>query len=143
MPDEAGVDASRRHAWVLAALLAGVAYFVIGRVFALPRSHVQVWRLAAWAASGAVYAAHLAHEHVRLRDRGPVAALRVALGVALGALALAVVAMLHSLSAAPTTRRLWFLALVLWPAVTALPAFLVARVVTAVLARVPRRGHAG
>lgn len=143
MPDPAGVDAAGRHAWIRAALLAGIAYLVIGRVFALPGSHVQLWRLAAWVASGAIYVAHLAYEHFRLRDTGPAAALRVALGVAHGAFALAVVAMLHWLSVAPTIRPTWFLALVLWPAVTALPAFLVALLVGAVLARLPRRADAG
>jgi hypothetical protein len=51
------VNASRRQAWVRAALLVGVAYFLIGRLFALPSSHVRVWRLAAWVVSGGVYAA--------------------------------------------------------------------------------------
>ncbi len=119
--------------WV--ALLAGVAYFVIGRVFTLPADHVLAWRLAAWVVSGAVYAAQIGYEHFSLRNSTPSAALHVALAVALGAIALAVAGMMHSLSTASTIRPTWLLAVVIWPAVTAVPAFLVALVAGAVLSR--------
>jgi hypothetical protein len=46
--------------------------------------------------------------------------------------------MLHSLSSAPGIRPAWLLALVLWPAFTALPGFLGALVAGAVLARLTR-----
>ena len=36
-----------------AVLLLGGVYLLIGRVFAAPADHVRVWRLAAWALSGA------------------------------------------------------------------------------------------
>ena len=129
------------QAWVRAALLAGVAYFVIGRVFALPTSHVHEWRLAAWAVSGGVYSAHIAYEHFKLRDSVRLTALRVALGVAIGAFGLAVAGMVHSRSTTSAVRPAWLLALVLWPAFTALPAFLGALVACAVLARLPRSAN--
>ena len=44
--------ASERHGWLRAALLVGVAYVVVGRVFALPGEHARLWRLAAWLVSG-------------------------------------------------------------------------------------------
>ncbi len=47
-----------RH-WVRAAILAGFAYLVIGRVFAWPTDNVKVWRLAAWGVSGVVFATHI------------------------------------------------------------------------------------
>ena len=47
------MSASRRTGWARVALLAGVAYFVIGRGFALPVDNVHAWRLAAWLVSAA------------------------------------------------------------------------------------------
>ena len=121
-----------------AALLVGVAYLVIGRGFALPSDHVQVWRLAAWMVSGIAYAAHIAHEHFRLRNSPLVTAWHAALAVAIGAFGLAIAGMLHSLSTAAAIRPLWLVALVAWPAFTAVPAFLGALVAASVLARLPR-----
>lgn len=64
-------------------------------------------------------------------------ALHVALAVALGAFGLAVVANIHSLSSGPGTqhRQLLLLSLGIWPVITALPAFLLALGISAVLAR--------
>ncbi|HET9012696.1 MAG TPA: hypothetical protein VFN38_12815, partial [Gemmatimonadaceae bacterium] len=125
--------------WVRAALLAGVVYFLIGRVFALPVSHVQAWRLAAWLLSGCVYAAHIGYERFGLRTPNRPAALHVAAGVAFGAFALAVAGMIHSLSTTSAIRPVWLLAIVLWPAFTALPAFVGAFVAGARLRRVKSR----
>jgi hypothetical protein len=51
--------------------------------------------------------------------------------------------MIHSLSAAPGIRPAWLLALVLWPVITAVPAFVGALAAAAVLARFSRRADAG
>ncbi len=136
------MDLSRRQAWVRAALLVGVVYLLIGRLFALPTDHVRVWRLAAWVVSGAAYAAHIGYEHFRLRNSPRVTALHVALAVAIGAIGLVVAGMMYSLSTTSVIRPAWLLALVIWPAVTAVPAFLVALVAGAVLARLPRSADA-
>ena len=119
-------------------LLFGVAYFLIGRVFAVPANHVRAWRFAAWVVSGAVYAAHIGYEHLRLRHPPRLMASHAALAVALGAFALAVAGMLHSLSTGSAIRPSWLLALVLWPAITAIPAFLVAFVTGTLLTQLPR-----
>jgi len=137
-PPDRILDASPRQAWVRAALVLGVVYFLIGRVFTLPADHVRVWRLAAWMVSGGVYAAHIGYEHFRLRNSPRLTALHVAVAVAIGAFALAVAGMIHSLSTASTIRPAWLLALVLWPAFTAVPAFIGALVAGAVLSRLPR-----
>ena len=134
----AAMVASPRSDWVRAALVVGVAYFLIGRGFALPTEHVQMWRLAAWLVSGAAYAAHIWYEHFRLRNGPRSTALHAAVAVAIGAIALALAGMIRSVSTTSTLRPAWLLALVLWPAITALPAFLVALVVAALLARLPR-----
>jgi hypothetical protein len=133
--DNSRVNASGRQVWVPAALLVGIVYFLVGRGFALPSSHVRVWRLAAWVVSGGAYAAHIAYEHFKLRNPPRTSALHVALAVAIGAVALAVAGMIHSLSTTSTALSAWLLALVIWPAVTAAPAFLGALVAAAVLAR--------
>jgi hypothetical protein len=126
----------------LAAVLAGVAYFLIGRLFALPASHVQAWRLGAWVFSGVVYAVHIGYEHFRLRSSTRALALHAALAVALGAAGLAIAGMIHSLSAGSAIKPAWLLALIIWPAVTAIPAFVVALIAGAVLARLPRNADA-
>ncbi len=131
------MDASRRQAWVCAALLLGVVYFLVGRLFALPANHLRVWRLTAWMVSGVAYAAHIGHEHFRRRNSPRLTALHVAVAVAIGAFALAVAGMIHSLSIASAIRPAWLLALVIWPAVTAVPAFLGALVAGVMLPRLP------
>lgn len=136
------MNASPRQAWFRAALLLGVVYFVIGRLFALPTDNVHVWRLAAWLVSGVAYAAHIAHEQFRLRNPPRLAALHAALAAAIGAIALAVAGMIHSLSTPSGMRPAWLLALIVWPAVTAIPAFLGALVATTVLTRFSRSGDA-
>jgi len=134
------MDASGRQTWVRAALLVGVVYFLIGRVFALPSDHVRGWRLAAWIVSGVVYAAHIGYEHFRLNNSPRATALHAAMAVAVGAFLLAVAATAHAVmvpSHAPYWRFL--LALAVWPIVTALPAFSFALPVAAVPARLPTK----
>lgn len=127
------------RAWFRAALLLGVGYFVIGKVFSLPADHVQAWRLAAWIVSGIAYAAHIRYEHFTLRNSPRLAALHVAVGVAIGAFALAVAGMIHSLTTTSTIRPAWLLAIVLWPVMTALPAFLGTFVIGSLLPSRPKR----
>jgi hypothetical protein len=130
---------SSNQRWAGVALLAGVTYFVVGRVFALPANHVQAWRLAAWMVSGVVFAAHIGYEHFTLRNSPRLGAWHTSTAVAIGAMALAIAGMVHSLSVAPTIRPAWLLALVLWPAITGIPAFLAALVAGTVLTRLSRR----
>jgi hypothetical protein len=130
------MNTSRRQHWFLMALVVGVGYFLIGELFALPTNHVRAWRLAAWLASAALYAAHIGYEYFRVKISPRSTAFHVATAVALGAFGLALAATLHAVlvpSATPFGRFL--LALVVWPAITALPAFLVAYLALAVLAR--------
>ena len=93
-----------RQAWLRAALLVGVVYFVVGKVFALPANDLRWWRLSAWIVSGGAYAAHIAYEHYRLGSSPRVSASHIALAVAIGAILLAVAGMLHSLSTASAIR---------------------------------------
>jgi hypothetical protein len=128
---------SPRQSWVLTAVFLGIGYAFVGIVFAVPATHVQAWRLAAWVVSAIGYAAHIAYERFRLQNSPSSAALHVAFAVALGAFGLAVGANIHSLSAGSTQHRHFlFLSLGIWPVITALPAFLVALGANMVLARV-------
>lgn len=123
------------RSWLRVALIAGVAYVLIGRLFPQPAGHLREWRLAAWLASAIVFAAHIFYEQFRLRSSRLQTALHVAMAVALAAAALAFAAMIHSLSATSTIRPALAIAIVAWPVITALPAFVVAFVAAAVVAR--------
>jgi hypothetical protein len=131
------MDDARWQRWVGVVVLIGVLYALVGVVFAWPANQVRVWRPAAWLVSFALYAGHIGYERVRLRNPPGRAAVHVALAVALGAFGLATGAILHSLAVGspPQHRRLLFLALVVWPIMTSLPAFLAALIAGWLLAR--------
>ena len=128
---------SPRQSWVRTVVLLGIGYALVGIVFAVPATHVQAWRLAAWVVSAVGFAAHIAYERFRLQNSPGPPALHVAFAVALGAFGLAVGANIHSLSTGSTNqhRQLLLLSLGIWPIITALPAFLLAFGTNVVLAR--------
>jgi len=119
-------------------MLIGAVYCITGIVLALPSNQVRTWRLAAWVISAVVYTAHIAYEQVRLANPSRATALHTALAAAIGAFGLAVAANVHEVWVGSSYRRSLALALVAWPALTAIPAFLVALLVTAALARIRR-----
>ena len=129
---------SPRKSWVRTALFVGSGYALVGIVFALPATHVQAWRLAAWVVSAIGYGAHIAYERFWLRNLPGSAALHVAFAVAVGAFGLAVGANIHSLSSGSSNQHqhLLLLSLGICPIITALPAFLVAFGTNVVLVRV-------
>lgn len=131
------MSSSGRLRAVRAAILVGLLYVVTGVTFATlaaaSTERRSMLRLAAWVISAAAFAAHIWYEHARLRSSPRTTAVRVSLAVALGAFGVAVAANLHA-QAAPNHPRV-VLALVLWPVVTALPAFVVALGAAALLAR--------
>ena len=124
-----------RAPWLRAAILAGLAYFLVGRLFAVAGQHARAWRLAAWTVSGSIYALHFGYERARLRHPPRAIALHVALAVAIGAFALALALMMRSVAATGSLGPKWLLALVLFPAASALPAFLVALVAGVAMSR--------
>jgi hypothetical protein len=117
-------------------LVAGVAFGTLAGWSGSNQMRVA-WRLAAWVISAAAFAAHIAYEHARLRSPPWTTALHASLAVALGAFALAVAANVHALAASSQQHSL-ALALVLWPVLTALPAFMVALAAAAGLAWMAR-----
>ena len=130
-----------RTAWLRTAILCGLGYFLVGRLFAVPGEHAHAWRLAAWAVSGIIYATHFWFERVRLRSEPRTLALHVATGVAIGAFSLALALMFRSVAAKGSLEPTWLLALVLFPAFTAVPAFVVGLVAAVALSR--RGGSTG
>lgn len=129
---------SRPSSWIPAALLAGLVYLVIGRAFPVPAGNERLWRLLAWLASLVVFGVHFSYE--RLARRPALAtALHSAVGVAIGGFGLAAYATVRELMSASAFRQIWIVALVAWPAITGVPAFLVAFVVATALERVQRK----
>jgi hypothetical protein len=125
--------------------LVGIAYFLIGYGTALVDPVVPdrlrfPWRLMAWVLSGLTFSAHIWHQHFRRGTSPRKTASQVAAAVAVGAFLLAFAATAHAILV-QTQTPLWryALALVLWPIITAVPAFVVALVATAVLSRLPTR----
>jgi hypothetical protein len=131
--------ASGRQAWLGTTILIGVLYSVICIVFALPTNHVRMWRLAAWAISAIVFAFHIGYEHFRQRNSTGAIALHAALAVAVGALGLAVAANVHEIVVTPSYRHSLAVALIAWPVLTGLPAFVVALVAAYGLSLIRRR----
>jgi|SRR5215469_16350874 len=122
--------------WFAWALLAGAIYLIIGVGFApLATPSVFFWRLAAWMVSAVVYAAHIGYELFRLRNSPRLAALHVALGAAIGAFGLAATATVRSLLTGTGNVRLLRIALLVWPAITCIPAFVIALAFSSLLAR--------
>src|SRR4051794_39307787 len=96
-----------RKAWIPVAAAIGIFYGLVGILFALPATHSQMWRLAAWAISAVLFTAHICYERFRLGNSHPRAALHVALAAALGAFGLAVGANIHAHHiGTPTQHRL-------------------------------------
>jgi len=134
------MNAEDRHKWVPMVVLLGGVYFVLGVAFAkfaswgaLNLTNVT-WNRLGFLLSGIAFTIHIAYEHFRLRSSPLVTAWHVSVAVALGALALAVNANIHGYSAGSNNKRLLAVALVAWPAITAIPAFLVALITAAALA---------
>ena len=131
--------------WLPLALLVAIVYPAVGIAFAVldnqsAPAQIRIWRLAAWLVSAAAFWAHLAYEQFRLRTSPLRGALHVSLAVAIGAFALAVWVNLHGLWAASIhPSRFAPLALVLFPLLTGVPAFFVALVAGAALARLRGR----
>ena len=125
-------------------LFVAVAYAVIGIGSGVlanldDAARVRLWRYSAWVASAVAAAAQIGYEHHRLGSSPRSTALHAAGAVALGAFGLAVGANVHWLFTAARGPRLPLIALVAWPVVTAVPAFVAALAVAALLARFSRR----
>ena len=140
------MDDSGRQRWLITATLVGVFYLAVGIIFAElagaaeSRQMLFIWRWSAFVLSGVAFAAHLAHEHFRLRTTTRSTAWHTSAAVALGAFALALAANIHDLVSPSGYRFRMLIALVAWPLITAFPAFVVALAVAAGLRARKQRG---
>ena len=133
------MNASGKYPWLRAVTLFGMVYLVVGVAFPNPsaRNETQfMWRLAAWLTCAVAFAIQIGVEHFRLRNSPRGTALHASGAVALGAFALAAAANIHALTSGTGNQRLLALALVIWPVMAGVPAFVVALFVAAGLARV-------
>ena len=119
-------------------MLFGMVYLVVGLAFPNPSTPGKaqfMWRLGAWLTCALAFGIHIALEHFRFCNSPLRTAFHVSASVGLGALALAVAANIHALRVGTGNQRLLALALVIWPIITGVPAFLVALAVAIVLRR--------
>jgi len=112
-----------------AVVLAAIGYLAIGRFLPNSGPHVHALRLAAWFVSGVVFVGHVAHERLACRSSNALMARRVAASVAIAAFGLAIAGPLYGRWVDGRPILAVLPALVLWPLATALPAYLVARVI--------------
>lgn len=128
-----------KYRWFGTALLVGLLYIIVGTLFPNPSvsDPMQfIWRLAAWIISAVTFVCHILYEHFRLHNSTRRVALHTSTAVALGAFGLAVAANIHSLQTGTGNRQLLVLALVIWPIMSAVPAFVVAIAAEFVLSRI-------
>jgi len=131
--------------WFAAIILVGLLYLFIGIAFGAfadwsgSTETQKLWRLAAWLVSAIVFALHIWYEHSKIQCSPRNIALHVSSAAALGAFGLAIAANIHAYATASGNRTLLAIALLVWPLMTWIPAFVVALAAAAVLARM-RRG---
>ena len=114
-------------------------YAVVGIAFPNPSVADEsqfFWRLSAWLVCAIAFGFHIFYEHFRQGSSSFSVALRVAISVAIGALVLAISANIHYLKVQNGNQNRLLLALVAWPIITFVPAFLAGLVISFVLARI-------
>jgi hypothetical protein len=127
------------------ALIVAVWYFFIGYGSAvldpsLPARMRFAWRFAAWIACFVAFAIHIGFLRFKFRKSPLSTALNVSMAVALGGFMLAVAATIHA-AMVPSHAPYWqfLIALIVWPLITALPAFVIALPSAWLLTRFTRR----
>jgi len=131
-----------KPAWVSATFAAGCLYLLIGLVSAdlaggAPGPRQRFWRGMAWLLSAIVFCIQVARDRIRMRFSAASTAFHAALGAALGALGLAIAATIHGYMVSTSHLRAIKLALLIWPVMTAIPAFFVAYLAALVIRRNP------
>jgi hypothetical protein len=136
---DAHVKKPHEQKWLRIILIIGAIYCFDGIVFGLfagwSKSHTMViiWRLAAWLTSAVLFAGHIWYEHYRFSYSPRKTALHTSSAAAVGAFGLAVAANIHAQFVSSANQILLALSLVIWPILTAVPAFIVAFAITSVL----------
>ena len=133
--------------WYNAAIVVGVGYFFFtvttGALAAMAQTGrgLFLWRVSAFVFCGLVFLAHMTYEHFRIHSSPKATAVHTALAVAFGALTLAASANMNDLFSESGYRWRMLLALLLWPILTGVPAFIAAYILAISLRKLtPRRG---
>ena len=120
-----------RSVWVAVALGVGSLYLVISLVFGNLAGNAATiagrtsWRMAAWLISGVAFLAQIVFERVQLRNRQTASSLHAAVAAAIGGFLLAVAATINKMASGSIDAR-YAVALVAFPLLTGVPAFIVA-----------------
>ena len=132
--------------WYNAAIVVGVLYFAItvttGALAAMAQTGrgLFLWRLSAFVFCGIAFLTHIAYEHFRLHSTAKATACHTSIAVVIGALALAVSANMNDLITGSGYRGRMLLALIIWPILTAVPAFIAALILALCCGKLrPRR----
>jgi hypothetical protein len=123
------MDNQKRRLWLRAVLLTGAIYCTIGisfSAFAARLSSQRVaWNVASFVVSLIVFAVHIGYEHFGIGNRPLIVAWHASLAVALGSFLLpSRLISIHFASRTPA--QLLAIALVVWPLMVGIPAFVVA-----------------
>jgi len=119
--------------------MVAAVYLVIGLTLgelsgsASTNTRMLLWRRLAWLVSGAVFVAHIAYGYFRLGHSPRTTALHASIAAALGAGGLAAAANIHEWRYTANYRPSMAIALIAWPLITAIPAFVVAITIGTVL----------
>jgi uncharacterized membrane protein len=139
------MNSSSQSVWARMVILIGAIYFVVGYVFAKFAGMVAfnqsrlTWNRLAFIVCAVAFAFHIAYEHYRVRSTAKITAWHTGLAAALGGLMLAVAANIHDLGSASGYRSRLLIALVVWPLLTGVPAFILALLTAAGLTVIRRR----
>ena len=122
-------------------LLVAASYLAVGIAFPQfsDSATTLMWRRLAWLVCCVGFAAHILYGTLRLGNSPRMTAMHASLAAALGACGLAVAANLHEWRTASRYRPSIATALVAWPFLTAIPAFVVAIIGASSLDRLRRR----
>ena len=127
----------QKRQWLRTVALTGAIYCAIGiglSAFAAWSSSQHVaWNVASFVVSLVVFAVHIGYEHFGIGNRPLIVAWHASLAVALGSFLLAVSANINSLRVANAPHGLLAMALVIWPLMVGIPAFVVALIAAVAL----------
>jgi hypothetical protein len=127
--------ASNATSRLLVVVAVGAFYATVGIVFAKFAPEI-LWRRLAWLVSAGAFAAHIAYEHFFRCGSARIAAGQVGVASAIGAFGLAIAANLHGWSVPGANHRGLAIAVVAWPVIVGIPAFIVALIVAVIAKRV-------
>jgi hypothetical protein len=134
-------ETTSQDRWLPAVILVALGYVLVGYCTTLFADSAatdlmrNMWRRAAFLVSGFVFVLHFWYDFYRRHHPPRATALHASLSVALAAFILAVQANVHAWVTGTGNTTMLAIALLVWPTMTGIPAYLVGRAVGALLAR--------